>query len=257
LLQAEVVLVTAEVALAAIGHPQEHQVEVVQQKPSYLLIQHNLIQSLLARVARLALLAAALRPALAVILLFQPLHLRAAVTAVILAIRLLAAQVVEAKTKALVGLVRQIKVLLAALVERLFQMTQVAALVVQAPLVKMPTLQVPTALVVMVVLGCLLASLELQLFMLLAVLVLVEMPKVLQALAVAVMQAQALELLAQQIRVVVAVAVLGKARLAVQALSLSPTQAQHNYLVVELLPNQAVTSFTHSHLLAHLALCHL
>jgi hypothetical protein len=39
--------------------------------------------------------------------------------------------------------------------------------------------------------------------------------------------------------------------------SSSPTQAQHNYLVVELLPNQAVTSFTHSHLLAHLALCHL
>jgi hypothetical protein len=35
------------------------------------------------------------------------------------------------------------------------------------------------------------------------------------------------------------------------------TQAQHNYLVVELLPNQAVTSFTHLHLLAHLALCHL
>jgi Tfp pilus assembly protein PilV len=35
------------------------------------------------------------------------------------------------------------------------------------------------------------------------------------------------------------------------------TQAQHNYLVVALLPNQAVTSFTHSHLLAHLALCHL
>jgi hypothetical protein len=45
--------------------------------------------------------------------------------------------------------------------------------------------------------------------------------------------------------------------LAAQALSLSPTQAQHNYLVVELLPNQAVTSFTHLNLLAHLALCHL
>jgi hypothetical protein len=41
------------------------------------------------------------------------------------------------------------------------------------------------------------------------------------------------------------------------ALSSFHTQAQHNYLVVELLPNQAVTSFTHSHLLAHLALCHL
>jgi hypothetical protein len=44
---------------------------------------------------------------------------------------------------------------------------------------------------------------------------------------------------------------------AVQASSSFHTQAQHNYLVVELLPNQAVTSFTHSHLLAHLALCHL
>jgi hypothetical protein len=48
-----------------------------------------------------------------------------------------------------------------------------------------------------------------------------------------------------------------QAVLAVQASSLFHTQAQHNYLVVELLPNQAVTSFTHSHLLAHLALCHL
>jgi hypothetical protein len=45
--------------------------------------------------------------------------------------------------------------------------------------------------------------------------------------------------------------------LAAQALSSFPTQAQHNYSVVELLPNQAVTSFTHSHLLALLALCHL
>jgi hypothetical protein len=45
--------------------------------------------------------------------------------------------------------------------------------------------------------------------------------------------------------------------LAAQALSSFHTQAQPNYLVVELLPNQAVTSFTHSHLLAHLALCHL
>jgi hypothetical protein len=45
--------------------------------------------------------------------------------------------------------------------------------------------------------------------------------------------------------------------LAALASSSFHTQAQHNYLVVELLPNQAVTSFTHSHLLAHLALCHL
>jgi hypothetical protein len=45
--------------------------------------------------------------------------------------------------------------------------------------------------------------------------------------------------------------------LAAQASSSFLTQAQPNYLVVELLPNQAVTSFTHSHLLAHLALCHL
>jgi len=44
---------------------------------------------------------------------------------------------------------------------------------------------------------------------------------------------------------------------AVQASSSFHTQAQPNYSVVELLPNQAVTSFTHSHLLAHLALCHL
>jgi hypothetical protein len=44
---------------------------------------------------------------------------------------------------------------------------------------------------------------------------------------------------------------------AAQASSSFHTQAQHNYLVVALLPNQAVTSFTHSHLLAHLALCHL
>jgi hypothetical protein len=45
--------------------------------------------------------------------------------------------------------------------------------------------------------------------------------------------------------------------LVAQASSSFHTQAQHNYLVVALLPNQAVTSFTHSHLLAHLALCHL
>jgi uncharacterized protein (DUF2345 family) len=46
-------------------------------------------------------------------------------------------------------------------------------------------------------------------------------------------------------------------QVAAQASSSFHTQAQHNYLVVALLPNQAVTSFTHSHLLAHLALCHL
>jgi hypothetical protein len=45
--------------------------------------------------------------------------------------------------------------------------------------------------------------------------------------------------------------------LAVQASSSFHTQAQLNYLVVALLPNQAVTSFTHLHLQAHLALCHL
>jgi hypothetical protein len=45
--------------------------------------------------------------------------------------------------------------------------------------------------------------------------------------------------------------------LAAQVLSSFHTQAQHNYLVVALLPNQAVTSFTHLRLLAHLALCHL
>jgi hypothetical protein len=48
-----------------------------------------------------------------------------------------------------------------------------------------------------------------------------------------------------------------RVRQAAQASSSFHTQAQLNYLVVELLPNQAVTSFTHSHLLAHLALCHL
>jgi hypothetical protein len=53
------------------------------------------------------------------------------------------------------------------------------------------------------------------------------------------------------------VQVVALAALAAQASSSFHTQAQHNYLVVELLPNQAVTSFTHSHLLAHLALCHL
>jgi hypothetical protein len=88
---------------------------------------------------------------------------------------------------------------------------------------------------------------------------------VLAALAVVVRVVQAgLELLAQQILVVVAVVValleavqVLLAAQAVQASSSFHTQAQHNYLVVALLPNQAVTSFTHSHLLAHLALCHL
>jgi hypothetical protein len=47
------------------------------------------------------------------------------------------------------------------------------------------------------------------------------------------------------------------AALAAQASSSFHTQAQHNYLVVALLPNQAVTSFTHLRLLTHLALCHL
>jgi hypothetical protein len=65
---------------------------------------------------------------------------------------------------------------------------------------------------------------------------------------------------AQQILVAVVVA-LTKLHLMVALAVLASlsfhTQAQHNYLVVELLPNQAVTSFTHSHLLAHLALCHL
>jgi len=72
-------------------------------------------------------------------------------------------------------------------------------------------------------------------------------------------QVQRLGRLALQMKAVVAVAVLmvAPAVLAAQASSSFHTQAQHNYLVVELLPNQAVTSFTHSRLLAHLALCHL
>jgi hypothetical protein len=71
--------------------------------------------------------------------------------------------------------------------------------------------------------------------------------------------AQLLELLEQQTLVAVEVAVdlVKLLAQAAQASSSFPTQAQHNYLVVELLPNQAVTSFTHSHLLAHLAPCHL
>jgi hypothetical protein len=67
-------------------------------------------------------------------------------------------------------------------------------------------------------------------------------------------------LLEQQTQVMAVLAVLVMAQsvtLAAQASSSFHTQAQHNYLVVALLPNQAVTSFTHSHLLAHLALCHL
>jgi hypothetical protein len=68
------------------------------------------------------------------------------------------------------------------------------------------------------------------------------------------------ELLEQQIQVAVVEATTelqGLLGLAAQASSSFHTQAQPNYLVVALLPNQAVTSFTHSHLLAHLALCHL
>jgi hypothetical protein len=72
-----------------------------------------------------------------------------------------------------------------------------------------------------------------------------------------------MELLVQQTQAVVAGVQLSDevhgamVALAVLASSSFHTQAQHNYLVVALLPNQAVTSFTHSHLLAHLALCHL
>jgi hypothetical protein len=91
---------------------------------------------------------------------------------------------------------------------------------------------------------------------------------VLAALAVAHQVAQAVAAQAAQVQstqeVVVAVAAVERLELleamvatAVQASSSFHTQAQHNYLVVALLPNQAVTSFTHSHLLAHLALCHL
>jgi hypothetical protein len=57
--------------------------------------------------------------------------------------------------------------------------------------------------------------------------------------------------------VVAVMQVATRRRLAAQASSSFHTQAQPNYLVVELLPNQAVTSFTHLQLLAHLALCHL
>tara|TARA_R110002126_G_scaffold214_9_gene1122 strand:- start:1588 stop:1770 length:183 start_codon:yes stop_codon:yes gene_type:complete len=60
--------------------------------------------------------------------------------------------------------------------------------------------------------------------------------------------------------VVAALAAMSKLVLVVLAALASSsfhTQAQHNYLVVALLPNQAVTSFTHLRLLVHLALCHL
>jgi hypothetical protein len=90
----------------------------------------------------------------------------------------------------------------------------------------------------------------------------------LEELAVQVAVAQAAQLLDKQVLLELqAVAVVGVAlagviqselaALAALASSSFHTQAQPNYLVVELLPNQAVTSFTHSHLLAHLALCHL
>jgi uncharacterized membrane protein (Fun14 family) len=90
----------------------------------------------------------------------------------------------------------------------------------------------------------------------------------LEELAVQVAVAQAAQLLDKQVLLELqAVAVVGVAlagviqselaALAALASSSFHTQAQHNYLVVALLPNQAVTSFTHSHLLAHLALCHL
>jgi hypothetical protein len=78
-----------------------------------------------------------------------------------------------------------------------------------------------------------------------------------QAALVAVVMLVQLEHLELLIVVVVAAVVLRQAVLAAQASSSFHTQAQLNYLVVELLPNQAVTLFTHSHLLAHLALCHL
>jgi hypothetical protein len=83
---------------------------------------------------------------------------------------------------------------------------------------------------------------------------------VLAVLAVAVL-ARIQPLLLVQLTLAVAAVVVMEAQVlrgqAAQASSSFHTQAQHNYLVVELLPNQAVTSFTHSHLLAHLALCHL
>jgi hypothetical protein len=90
----------------------------------------------------------------------------------------------------------------------------------------------------------------------------------LEELAVQVAVAQAAQLLDKQVPLELqAVAVVGAVRLGetqselaatvVLAQSSFHTQAQHNYLVVALLPNQAVTSFTHSHLLAHLVHCHL
>jgi hypothetical protein len=79
------------------------------------------------------------------------------------------------------------------------------------------------------------------------VLVLIQiLPQLRELLIVAV--AEAVVAVMQLLVVMVALAVLASSSFHIQA--------QHNYLVVELLPNQAVISFTHSHLLAHLALCH-
>jgi hypothetical protein len=85
-------------------------------------------------------------------------------------------------------------------------------------------------------------------------------PQAARAVVGLVLHLPPMRLLERQILAVAVVAVMGQMALAQQAaqvLSSSPTQAQHKNSVVELLPNQAVTSFTHSHLLAHLALCHL
>jgi hypothetical protein len=81
----------------------------------------------------------------------------------------------------------------------------------------------------------------------LAIMVLAQTPQVVLLTLAAVVEVLVKELAAHQLLLAKAVLVLSSFH----------TQAQHNYLVVELLPNQAVTSFTHSHLLAHLALCHL
>ena len=81
-----------------------------------------------------------------------------------------------------------------------------------------------------------------------------------EAVQALIVQPQHPELQTQVVEVVAVVIhqrLTGLAAQAAQASSSFPTQAQHNYSVVELLPNQAVTSFTRLHLLAHLALCHL
>jgi hypothetical protein len=99
-----------------------------------------------------------------------------------------------------------------------------------------------------------------------AVVLTLEMQAVVRALVVLalVVTTTQLEAVLLQIRVlrvvdVVLLVVLVHAvvEAAAQASSSFHTQAQRNNLVVALLPNQAVTSFTHSHLLANLALCHL